>query len=162
MSQPTEDINTKAAKREDDDHGNHLHANPANTEQTTTTTIPFEPIQRFRFINHFPPVEPWNTYSRLTGECGSAIQRLHMKDVARMPLEAGVDPRNGSLELTLAIRQAIQPHFVGYARSPTLKQTFARASEQHLINRSNGTTERLPPWIQSSRAGMDNRVRTSN
>jgi hypothetical protein len=162
ISQPTDDINTKAADPEDDAQVNYLHANPTKPVQTTTTTIPFEPIQRYRLINHFPPVEPWNTYSRLTGECGSAIRRLHMNDVTRMPLESGVDPRNGCLGLTLAMRRAIQPQFVGYARPPTLKQTFTRASEQHLINRSNGTTERLPPWVQSCRAGMDNRVQPNN
>lgn len=141
---------------------NQVQAKPVEPAQTTTTAIPFEPIQPFRLINHFAPVEPWNAHSRLTGECGSAIRRLQMNDIARMPLEVGIDSRRGRFELTPAMRRATQTEFVGYARPPTLKQTLARAREQHLINRANGTTERLPPWLEPYRVGAGNTRRIGN
>lgn len=144
----------KAKSSKNYNHASHVHAKPMNPEQTTTTSPPFHAIQPYRLINCFPIVEPWNANSRLTGECGSAIRRLQMADVTRMPVEEGVDPR--LMTMTRTMRRATQTEHVGYGRPRTLQQTLARAGEEHEINRARGTTQRLPPWMEPDRAAIDN------
>lgn len=154
VNNDTKDLSIKAKSSKNYNHASHVHAKPMNPDQTTTTATSFHAIQPYRLINCFPMVEPWNANSRLTGECGSAIRRLQIADIARMPVEEGVDPR--LMTMTRAMHRATQTEHVGYGQPRTLQQTLARAGEEHEINRARGTTQRLPPWMEPGRAAMDN------